>query len=593
VTLTRSYLDTTTHDQRDDIEMTCASRDVSIILWSRNGIETVELVAGQRLVVGRSEPADVRLRDRSLSRLHAEFRNVDGRIWARDLQSRNGTMLDGRRVNGETEVRPGDELRLGSVVAQVRVTSLHAGVRGIDPLDRFLSRLEEEVLRTRLLGGTLSLLEFRSLDAEHGPECNWRAALRQALRPVDGMATYGRRAALVLLPEIGLSAARDVANDLIKKSAPESLVCAIASCPAAGRTQDQLLATVHDLSRRATTAAPVLVADPEAGLADGAHGANDEPDVVVAAPSMQKLHALVVRAATTDAPVLILGETGAGKELIAAALHRNSPRRDQRLLVVNCAALPATLIESLLFGHERGAYTGADRQTKGIFEQAEGGTVFLDEIGELSTSVQAVLLRILESKRLTRLGASREIAVDVRIVAATNRNLEAMVASGEFRADLYWRLNTIPLCVPPLRERREEIKPLAELFLRRAREHWRVPVSTIHEKALERLQGYSWPGNVRELKNVIEHAVIVGGGPELLVEHLPERAREVRGRENFESVSVGSDIEPYWERVKSFEAAMLRDALRRNGGNRTKAAAALRMPLRTLMTKLKTFGVTD
>jgi two-component system, NtrC family, response regulator AtoC len=571
--------------------MTCSPRDVSIIIWSRSGIETVDLAAGNRIVVGRSEPADVRLRDRSLSRLHAELRNDDGRIWARDLQSRNGTMLDGRRVNGEVEVRPGDELRLGSVVVQVRVTPLHAGVRGIDPLDQFLSRLEEEVLRTRMLGGVLSLLMFRSVESERGKECNWRAALRQALRPVDRMATYGRRAALVLLPEMGPAAAREVATNLIAKSTPESLVCAIASCPAAGETQDQLLATVHELSRRATAAEPVLLADLQTPLA---RCDDDESELVVAAPSMQRLHTLVMRAAPTDAPVLILGETGVGKELIAAALHRNGPRQDKRLIVVNCAALPAALIESLLFGHERGAYTGADRRTKGIFEQAEAGTVFLDEIGELSASSQAVLLRILESKRLTRLGSSQEIVVDVRVVAATNRDIEAMVTSGQFRADLYYRLNTLTLAVPPLRERQEEIVPLSEFFLRRASRSWRVPVTQIHQEALERLQNYAWPGNVRELKNVIEHAVIVGSGPELLVEHLPENVRETRERlPNCETPGVGSDTQPYRERVKSFEATVLREALRRNGGSRTKAAATLRIPLRTLMTKLKMLGITD
>jgi transcriptional regulator with PAS, ATPase and Fis domain len=312
---------------------------------------------------------------------------------------------------------------------------------------------------------------------------------------------------------------------------------------------------------------------------------------VIVSPRMQHLHELVRRAATTDAPVLVLGETGVGKELVASALHYGSPRRTNRLIVVNCGALPATLTESSLFGYERGAYTGADRRTKGVFEQADAGTVFLDEIGELSPSSQAALLRILENKRFTRLGSAQEVSVDVRVVAATNRDIESMVASGKFRADLYYRLSTLTLLVPPLRERREEIRPLCDLFLRRASRAWDAPVRKIHDAALERLQRYAWPGNVRELKNVIERAVIVSACEDLLIEHLPENVRGPE-RQCERAFSATIDLsQPYRERIKSFEAAVLREALEKTDGSRTEAARLLRIPLRTMMRKLEMLGV--
>ena len=203
------------------------------------------------------------------------------------------------------------------------------------------------------------------------------------------------------------------------------------------------------------------------------------------------------------------------------------------------------------------------------------------------------LLRILENKRFTRLGSEQEIAVDVRVVAATNRDIESMVATREFRADLYYRLNTLTLNVPPLRERGEEILPLCELFLRRACRSWHVPMRKIHDAAIERLQGYAWPGNVRELKNVIERAVIVGSGAELLLEHLPEN---VRARERQCQLAVSAPIglsQPYRERVKSFEAVLLREALEKSDGSRTEAARLLSIPVRTLSAKLKMLGIRD
>jgi transcriptional regulator with PAS, ATPase and Fis domain len=570
-------------------------RDFSIVFWSRTGVETRELSVGRRLTVGRSDPADVRLRDKSLSRVHAELRNEGGKVWVRDLESLNGTLLQGKRVEVEAEVHVGDELRLGGVIAQVRGRAPTSSGFGIEPLDQFLSRLEEELVRARALGRVGTLLMLRPADLASSDEPNWCARVRELLRPVDRMAVYGARFALVLLPEVSLQEAKEVVGKLTAGTRSD-LVCGAAAYPASAQTYEQLLARVHDSCRLASPAEPLCLAEGEPRSE-----ATGDLDIVIVSPAMQELEGLVRRGASVSAAVLVLGETGVGKELVAASLHRSGPRRHKPFCVVNCAALPPTLAESLLFGHERGAFTGAAQRTKGVFEQADGGTVFLDEVGELSLSTQAALLRVLENKRIVRIGSTHETTVDVRVVAATHRDLEAMVRTKEFRRDLFYRLNTLTLTVPPLRERREEVAPLARLFLSRASRNWSVPATSIDPDALVCLMAYDWPGNVRELRNVIERAVIIGGGSEIRVDHLPDAVRG--GRRTVSAVQSvaepvdgggGRELEedqPYRERIKTLEAALIRKALVKSGGSRKDAADALQMPLRTLMSKMKALRI--
>jgi transcriptional regulator with GAF, ATPase, and Fis domain len=226
----------------------------------------------------------------------------------------------------------------------------------------------------------------------------------------------------------------------------------------------------------------------------------------------------VRQVANTDATVLLLGETGSGKELFASQIHELSARRDRVMVRVNCAAIPSALIESELFGRERGAYTGALARQIGRFELADRSTIFLDEIGDLSPEVQVKLLRVIENRQLERLGSPKPIAVDVRIVAATHRDLEALIASGGFREDLYYRLNVFPIRVPPLRERTEDIPQLVWRFVEEFNRAFGRHIETISAETMAALQEYSWPGNVRELRNVIERAMIVVNGPELAVE---------------------------------------------------------------------------
>jgi DNA-binding NtrC family response regulator len=301
---------------------------------------------------------------------------------------------------------------------------------------------------------------------------------------------------------------------------------------------------------------------------------------------MQDLAARIVQIASTRATVLLQGDTGTGKERIAQAIHQLSPRRDERFVKVHCAELSAGIIESELFGHERGAFTGADQQRKGRFELADGGTLFIDEVSEIPPAIQTKLLRVLQDRQFERVGGSDTVKVDVRMIAATNRRLDLMVARGEFREDLYYRLRVIQLDVPPLRERKEDIPLLVELFIREFnREHGRK-VTGITRGVADRFMDHDWPGNVRELKNVIEEMVVFkqDRGPldasdlPLALRHQPARRAEDLG------LSTGMSL-------REIEKRAIEATLRSTGYDKQKAARILGMGLRTLYRKQKEFGL--
>jgi len=296
-------------------------------------------------------------------------------------------------------------------------------------------------------------------------------------------------------------------------------------------------------------------------------------------PKMKQVLEMARRVAPTNAIVLLTGESGTGKELLARCIHANSKRAGRVFVAVNCAALAPTLIESELFGHEKGAFTGAVSQHVGRFERADGGTLFLDEIAELDGHLQSKLLRVLQEKTFERVGGRREISVDVRIVAATNRDLKKMVAEGKFREDLYYRLSTFPLELPPLRERAADIPVLARFFLERAARELGKPDLKLTDAAIERLKTYRWPGNVRELENLMERVAI-------LCDEIVEA----------KDLPLGGDDAPE-ERPpvtwKEIERKAIEDALRRNRGNRTRAAQELGISLRKLQYRLKEYGYQD
>jgi len=313
---------------------------------------------------------------------------------------------------------------------------------------------------------------------------------------------------------------------------------------------------------------------------------------VIADPVMRRLHRMAEQAAATDISVLLLGESGSGKEILAEAVHRHSPRCGRPFLRVHCAAVPENLLESELFGHEKGAFSGATHTKAGLLEAADGGTVFLDEIGDMPLSLQPKLLRVLEDHQVLRLGSLHPRSVDVRFVAATNRNLEEDSRLGRFRLDLYYRLNGFCLELPPLRQRIADIEPLAHLFLRRATESMRRASGIILTRdALDLLVRYSWPGNVRELRNVIERAVILAGdGTMITPEHLP-LALIIGGIDGpMAGLPAGGDLEPGPSAPLS-ERDRIVEALARCGGNQSAAAKLLGMSRNWLIARVRTYGL--
>lgn len=551
---------------------------VSLLFTWGEETRAVALREGQSLVVGRAEPSALVIDDRSLSRTHARLTLRDGRVNLEDLDSTNGCLLNGTSIAcaafGEEDVA-----RLGTV--ELRVCA-HARLQNqVDSVSHaaFMRALSEELTRARLFGRAVSVVVIK-----HEATKNPRAMLQAALKPVDRVCGFADTVTFLLLPEqdgvtarLSLERTCCIAKDVRG---------ALASYPAITCTAEELVSRALDACHAAL---PGQLKDAQSA------SASDMQAPVLQSPCMLRLYDLVSRAARTTLPVLVHGETGAGKELVARAIHDKSPRARGPFKALNCATIPSNLLESVLFGHERGAFTGADKQAQGVFEQAQGGTVFLDEVGELSAQAQAALLRVLELRKIVRLGATKEIDVDCRVVAATHRDLTAMVRAGTFREDLMFRLDALTLRVPPLRERREEILPLAELFLARARAQWGASAQGLSEDASEALVAYAWPGNVRQLKNVMERAVVVCSGEAVDLEDLPGEISSQSGGvsppndEPFEANGAAGRADGFRSlpaRVRDFEMAIIRDALEKAHGNQAQAARMLGVPRRTLASKV-------
>lgn len=303
-------------------------------------------------------------------------------------------------------------------------------------------------------------------------------------------------------------------------------------------------------------------------------------------PEMQNLYRIIRRVSRTDSTVLITGESGTGKELIANAIHFHSDRKDMPFVPINCGAIPEELLESELFGHEKGAFTGAFKERRGRFELANKGTVFLDEIGEMSPKLQVKLLRFIQETKFQRVGGSRTVEVDVRILAATNKDLERAVAESEFREDLFYRLNVIPIQVPPLREREGDIPLLIQHFLKQHCQKKNLPFKRMSRAAIDSLQQYEWPGNVRELENVIERLVILTDSEEIQLGDLPKRMQTALPVET-KSIELGEEGINLKETLDELENRLILDALQRSGGVKNKAAKLLGLNRTTLIEKMK------
>ncbi|HLG20023.1 MAG TPA: sigma-54 dependent transcriptional regulator [Bdellovibrionota bacterium] len=343
----------------------------------------------------------------------------------------------------------------------------------------------------------------------------------------------------------------------------------------------------HDLVAQVAYSAPIFTDETGTKLSSRSGG-------------MQKVFTLIEKLANVDTAVLLRGESGTGKEVVARAIHFNSLRKDGRFVAVNCSAIPETLIESELFGHEKGAFTGADQRKIGKFQFADSGTIFLDEIGDISPSMQVKLLRVLQEKCFMPVGSNREVEANVRVIAATNRNLEEMMKAGTFREDLYYRLNVLPIYLPPLRERVEDIEMLVQHFVRKFNVAHKKEIQGIDAPALARLKTHSWPGNIRELENVIEHTFVLESGKVITEFSLPESLRPVEGMAADVSpvpVSAPSadgsaaeelDFPSFKER---YERDFIVRALRRFNGKINQTSAHTNIPKKTLLRKIEKYKI--
>jgi DNA-binding NtrC family response regulator len=520
-----------------------------LILREGDRTEVLNLDDGDEIVLGRSSEATARIEDAKASREHARVSRRGGAIKVVDLGSRNGTLLNQEVLRGEERtLRSGDVLRIGK--AELFVAEGAAGARAGTRLDRELARLrgagEGAVALVRV-----ALPEGESLERLAGALAG--AALVEA---------QGEREWACLVVEREAETVARLVSEL-RRAAPTARITTARD----GGSAAELLSRARSLAGGAPPpAAPVQV-----------------PGMVVADAGMVRVLEMVRKVAPTPTTVLILGETGVGKEVVAEQLHMQSPRAKGPFVRLNCGSLPGTLLESELFGYERGAFTGADRRKIGYLEAADGGTLFLDEIGELALPMQAKLLRVLEDRRFMRVGGRDEISVDVRILAATNRDLEAEAKAGRFREDLYFRLSAFVVSIPPLRERPTEVTLLAELFVRQFSERMNKQPPLIAPDALAALRRYRWPGNVRELRNAIERALVLADGDRLGADSLPETVRRAEG-----GPAPGGAMR---EQLAGMELKAIEEALAAEGGNQTRAAKRLGISRRALIYKLEKYGL--
>ncbi len=316
-------------------------------------------------------------------------------------------------------------------------------------------------------------------------------------------------------------------------------------------------------------------------------GDNSFDNFIGASEGVVKLKQLARRVAASDSTVLVLGESGTGKDLISKAIHHHSPRCGGQFVTINCAAVPEQLLESELFGHKKGAFTGAVRDKEGLFKVADGGTFFLDEVGNTSLAIQVKLLRVLENKIITPVGETKPIEVDVRLIAATNSDLEADVKAGRFRADLFYRLNVIPLHIPPLRERQDDIKLLTDFFIKKFCRKLNSSPKQISTEAIELLESYHWPGNVRELENTIEQAVLLVRGDTINASDLPEKIKSPQ------EIGLVQETQPSTPTLESIEKAYIHYVMSQTNGKKVKAARILGIDTSTLYRKLDRYGLKD
>ncbi len=554
-----------------------------------------ELPEEGEVMIGRSQSAALRIDDVAVSRHHARLQITRDAITITDLGSQNGTCVNDERIDSECPVNPGDTITIHKTTLILHTTSATTPIAVVDA-PTLRQRVDDEIdraVRYERAFTVLSLLWPEPILERRGIE----RALAPHLRRLDAAAWSGASILHILLPEVVGSDAHRVAGRLQARlhALAGELRIGHATCPSDGCDADALLARADNAASSADAGEIAAAAYAYQTLTFGTQR------VIVADPAMVRLYALMERLAPTELPVLITGETGCGKEIAAMAIHFLSRQRGRPLVSLNCAAIQESLVESELFGHEKGAFTGAVGAKIGLLERAAGSTLFLDEVGELTLPIQAKLLRAIETHRITRVGDVREREVDVRIVAATNRDLEVEVAAGRFRADLFFRLSAATVHLPPLRERPRELPLLASAFLDEACERSGRKPMTISEGARSALLAYAWPGNVRELRNLMHYAAAAYPDEVLTAVHVIDRLGGARARATAapaEAPEAGAtepaepSFRPLAEEIRELEVARMRSALEASGGNQTRAAQLLSMPVRTFFDKAKQYGLT-
>jgi two-component system response regulator AtoC len=509
--------------RREESGAVAAQHRLFLRVFDGDVVRSVPLAEDCVVVIGRSSRADVPIDAPSVSRVHARL-HVGKTLQLEDMGSANGTQVRGVPLakGQRVDVLPGDEILVGKVPCLVQGAPRFAPpprLRSLRTHEYFEARLDDECVAVASSTGCFALLRLR---VEGAAGAAFEEDLMAVTRPSDVVAWYGPGEYEVLLP--GVPNAKPRSDEILAGLDRGGWKVRVgAACyPRDGRTPDALIEAAGGALR------PVPPEEVVRALGE----------IVVEAPAMRNLHKLVARVAASNISVLLLGETGTGKEVFASEIHKLSPRAAGPFCKVNCAAFTETLVESELFGHEKGAFTGADRTRPGLLETARGGTVFLDEVGELSQSLQAKLLRVLEDRKVRRVGGREEHALDVRFVAATNRDLEREIEKERFRGDLFFRLNGFPLEIPPLRERVGEIEPLARRFLALGAIQARCEeVPTLTAGALALLEQYAWPGNIRELRNVMDRVLVIIDGsvitPEALRQAHPKFAAKPSRSEKF------------------------------------------------------------
>jgi DNA-binding NtrC family response regulator len=580
-----------------------AQTEQGLIIIVNGVVSTYALPAQGAVTLGRARESDIQIIDPSVSRVHARIHVEPAMVTIEDAGSANGTRVRGELLGSgqRVEFNAGESVELGSAIVMLQRRQMPTREWRIWAHGYFEGRLEDECARATRSGSTFALLRLK-VGNETRPDLV-QQVLANALRADDVVGIYGPGDYEALLVErsetetTGLVASLETA--LADVGMPVSIV--IAMFPRDGRTADRLVAKAGSQMRGDTGV------DRRSGK------------LVVRSAAMRRMYEFAERVAPGEISVLILGDTGVGKEVMAEEMHRLSPRRDKPFLRLNCAALSESLLESELFGHERGSFTGAHQAKAGLLETAQGGTVFLDEIGELPMAMQVKLLRVLEERQVWRVGGVKPRPIDVRFVAATNRNLELEVQKGAFRQDLFFRLNGVTMVIPPLRERSEEIEDLALEFMHTFAKQQGKATPQLGESVLELMLNYSWPGNIRELRNAIERAVLLAGNGPILREHFPvekmtatlstplSRTPVPGGPGSIEVINVtGKDTlvppngdtgearslgERLRQQVKEVERQHIMDALTRCGGNQTRAAKELGISRRTLISRLEEYNI--